>query len=193
MTKRWTVTGSVAADVGAAMGCILMLAACGGGAKQPGTCPDGTVLRGSDCVPTASAKDPEDLAPAGGSSDHANGAPKAADDTPSDSSAPSGGTTPYDKDAVEAQLKRGARSVKAACGAATDDDGQANGPWGKTTAKITLGRNGHVKEVTLPSPYQGTPVGECVVHAFDKIQFPPYAAPSDVAVDWDVELVKPKR
>jgi hypothetical protein len=192
MTKRWTVTGSVAADVVATLGSILLIAACGGEAKQPGTCPEGTVLRGSDCIPTASAKDPEELTPTSGSSDHAGGgSAKASDDTPSDSSSRGSGT-PYDKDAVEAQLKRGARSVKAACGAATDDEGQANGPWGKTTAKITLGRNGHVKDVTLPSPYEGTPVGLCVVHAFDKIQFPPYAAPSDVSVDWDVELVKPR-
>ena len=75
MTKRWTVTGIVAGDAGATIGCILMLAACGGQAKQPGTCPEGTVLRGSDCVATGSAKDPEDLARAAGSNDHANGTP----------------------------------------------------------------------------------------------------------------------
>jgi hypothetical protein len=58
---------------------------------------------------------------------------------------------------------------------------------------VTLGRNGHVKQVAVPAPFDGTPVGVCVVHAFDKIQFPPYAAPGDVVVDWDIEVVKPKR
>jgi hypothetical protein len=108
-------------------------------------------------------------------------------------SSPSAGKTPYDRDAVEAQLKRGARSVKGSCGAATDDNGDATGPWGKTKASVTLGRNGHVKQVAVPAPFDGTPVGVCIVHAFDKIQFPPYAASTDVTIDWDVEAVKPKK
>jgi hypothetical protein len=93
---------------------------------------------------------------------------------------------------VEAELKRAARQVKANCGSASDEDGKKTGPWGKTTASVTLGRNGHVKQVSVPSEYDGKPVGVCVVHAFQKIQFPPYAAPDDVTVSWDVELVQPK-
>jgi hypothetical protein len=93
---------------------------------------------------------------------------------------------------VEAELKRAARQVKANCGSASDEDGKKNGPWGKTSAAVTLGRNGHVKQVSLSSEYEGKPVGECVVHAFQKIQFPPYAASSDVTVNWDIELVPPK-
>ena len=99
---------------------------------------------------------------------------------------------PYDRDSVDVELKRGVRQVKANCGAATDDDGQAKGPWGRTKASITLGRNGHIKQVTVPAPFDGTPVGLCVVHAFDKIQFPPYANSTDVTVDWDIDLVQPK-
>jgi hypothetical protein len=181
MAKRRTVTGSVAASVVAAAWLMTITACAGGGgeSKPPET-------------PATASKDPDEVTPSSGSTHHASTdtMPSSSDSAPSSASA--SGQTPYDKDAVEAQLKRGARSVKAACGAATDDEGQANGPWGKTTAKITLGRNGHVKGVTLPSPYEGTPVGVCVLHAFDKIQFPPYAGSSDVSVDWDVELVKPK-
>jgi hypothetical protein len=55
-----------------------------------------------------------------------------------------------------------------------------------------LGRNGHVKQVTIPSPYDGKPVGLCVVHAFQKIQFPPYAGSTDVVLDWDIEITQPK-
>jgi len=108
-------------------------------------------------------------------------------------SSPSEGTgKSYDKDAVEAELKRAARQVKGSCGAATDEEGKATGPWGKITASITLGRNGHIKEVTLPSGFEGKPAGTCVVHAFQKIQFPPYAGSSDAKVDWEVEVVQPK-
>ena len=52
--------------------------------------------------------------------DHPASAPSSG---PSDSSPAA--KTPYDRDAVEAELKRGARQVKANCGAATDDDGHA--------------------------------------------------------------------
>jgi hypothetical protein len=181
---------------------VFAAAACGGASKQadsPGTCPEGTVLRGSDCVPpegdTDKAADQDKIvdstpkpAPApAASADADQAAPSPPPVAPSSST-----KTPYDKDAVEVELKRGARQVKANCGAATDDNGQATGPWGKTKASITLGRNGHVKQVTVPPPYDGRPVGDCIAHSFDKIQFPPYAADSDAVAEWDVELVKPK-
>src|ERR1700722_534700 len=126
MTKLRTVSKSVVLSVAAALaGSVL---ACGGGAKQadsPGTCPDGTVLHGSDCLPASSEKDPDENMPApstshsdssssGDSAGHPPAsAPASAPD--SDSAPAAGGKTPYDQDAVEAQLKRGARSVKASC------------------------------------------------------------------------------
>jgi hypothetical protein len=203
------------AGLAAAACCALALSSCGGQAKQaesPGTCPEGTVLRGSDCLPAEAAANDKSAsdkatadkatadkpaeetppsappkAPAAGehAQDHVSAAP-----TQSDSAA--AGKTPYDKEAVDAQLKRGARQVKANCGAATDEEGKATGPWGKTKASITLGRNGHVKQVSVPAPYDGKPAGLCVLHSFEKIQFPPYPGESDVVVDWDVELVRPK-
>jgi hypothetical protein len=180
----------------------LSLIACGGGGKgadSPGTCPEGTVLKGDDCLPSgdvgsssggggSSTKSEEEAEKrlAGGGSNSAGGG-GGGDDTSSSS-----GKTPYDKDAVEVQLKRAARQVKSSCGAATDTDGKASGPWGTTKASVTLGRNGHVKGVAVPSPYDGKPVGDCVVHAFERIQFPPYAGSTDVVVDWDIEIVHPK-
>jgi len=94
---------------------------------------------------------------------------------------------------VEAQLKRAARQVKSGCGSASDDEGHQTGPWGTTKASVVLGRNGHIKQVTVPSPYDGKPVGVCVINAFKKIQFPPYAGSSDVVLDWDIEIVQPKK
>ncbi len=185
----------------------LGLAACGGGGKgadSPGTCPEGTVLKGSDCVPpgdgstgggggggdTAKGGDEGDKPSSGGGGGGGGGSTAgggAGDEAPA-----SDGKTAYDKEAVDVQLKRAARQVKANCGSATDDDGKATGPWGTTKASVVLGRNGHVKQVTIPAPYDGKPVGICVVHAFQRIQFPPYAGSSDAVVDWDVEIVQPK-
>ena len=170
-----------------------LLAACGGEAKPAGTsgvCPPGTVLRGSDCLPAETSDDSQPSGPK--KVDH-----ESAGDAPAVTSAQGGASdagdaVSYDREAVETQLKRGARQVKANCGSATDADGNRTGPWGTTRASIVLGRNGHVRKVTLEAPYDGKPVGDCVVHAFEKLLFPPYAGSSDVALEWDVELVKPK-
>jgi hypothetical protein len=166
------------------------------------------VLKGDDCLPSddsssssssssgksgAKEKDPDEDMPSSSSTSSTSSSSSSTSSGSSTSSAPSSGPTPYDKDAVDAQLKRAARQVKAGCGSASDDEGQRTGPWGKTTASVVLGRNGHVKQVTVPSPYDGKPVGVCVINAFKKIQFPPYAGSSDVVVDWEIELVQPKK
>ena len=161
---------------------VLVMAACGGGGKpaeSPGT---------DDSSGHTSAKDDDETTATPSSTPTS---PPASED--SSSSEPAAGNTPYDKEAVNIELKRAARQVKANCGSATDDSGNATGPWGKTKLNVVLGRNGHVKQVTLPAPYDGKPIGICTVHAFQKIQFPPYAAPSDVALDLDIELVQPKK
>jgi hypothetical protein len=171
--------------------CLLGLLGCGGGEKganSPGACPEGTVLHGSDCVPAEAATDePAPKHSSAPKSDDGDQAASAADPEPA-----SGSGKSYDKDAVDAELKRAARQVKSACGSATDDEGKATGPWGKTTATLTLGRNGHIKQVTLPPTYDGKPAGTCIVHAFQKIQFPPYAGSTDATVEWDIVLVEPK-
>jgi hypothetical protein len=104
--------------------------------------------------------------------------------------APSGGGTPYDKDAVEMVLKRAARQVKANCGATTDEDGKATGPWGKVTVTVKLGHNGHSQGATVPAPFDGRPVGRCIAQSFAIMIFPPFAG-GDTTVDWPVEVVPP--
>jgi|HubBroStandDraft_6_1064221.scaffolds.fasta_scaffold252335_1 hypothetical protein len=183
------------------------LAACGGGAKPadaPAACPEGTVLNGSDCLPAGTPSDSSDSSgSSGGSGDAPSASKKAhhakADEDSSgsggggDSTASSGsGGTPYDKDEIEAKMRRSAKQIKANCGAATDDEGKATGPWGTLKAGIVLGRNGHVKDVTIPDPYNGKPVGTCVSRQLLKLVFPPYAGSADASIEWDFELVKPK-
>jgi hypothetical protein len=148
------------------------------------------VLRGNDCLPAETADDRQPSGPKKADHESVGDAPAAASAQGGASDA--GDVVSYDREAVETQLKRGARQVKANCGSATDADGNRTGPWGTTRASIVLGRNGHVRKVTLEAPYDGKPVGDCVVHAFEKLLFPPYAGSSDVALEWDVELVKPK-
>ena len=148
------------------------------------------MLRGESCVPESAggAKASEDDSPKGntnGSGASAASSPGGVGDSQS-----AGGS--YDREAVEAQLKRAAKQVQANCGSASDEEGNKTGPWGSTTATIVLGRNGHVLEVTVPSPYSGKPVGDCVANSFKRIQYPPYGASADASVTWDVQIVEPK-
>jgi hypothetical protein len=178
--------------------CMLGLAACGGAAKPadtPGTCPEGSVLKGDDCVPqsTAAGKPTGDEdSPKGNTKGEAKHASAASAGQSGGGDLETGGGGSYDKDAVEAQLRRAAKQVKDNCGSASDEEGNKGGPWGSTSAGIVLGRNGHVLEVKVPAPYSGKPVGDCVVNSFKRIQFPPYAGSSDATVSWDVQIVEPK-
>jgi len=100
------------------------------------------------------------------------------------------GGASYDRTQLEVVLKRAARQVKANCGAATDENGAASGPWGKTTVTVKLGHNGHSKGGTVPSPFDGKAAGRCAAQAFGNLIYAPFAG-SDADVDWPVEVVKP--
>jgi hypothetical protein len=99
-------------------------------------------------------------------------------------------TDTYDKEGTEVALKRAARQVKANCGQAKDDNGKAVGPWGKVTIQVQLLHNGHSKQITVPAPHQGKPVGNCIEKAFANLSFPPWSG-ADTQIDWEVELVEP--
>lgn len=96
----------------------------------------------------------------------------------------------YDKEGTEPVLKRAAAQAKANCGAAKDESGKAIGPWGKTKVSVVLGRNGHSKSASVPPPFDGRPVGRCIVQAFANLTFPPWNGP-DATVEWDVEISPP--
>jgi hypothetical protein len=96
----------------------------------------------------------------------------------------------YDRGSIEVVLKRAARQVKANCGLATDENGTAPGPWGKTVITVKLGHNGHSKGGTIPAPFDGKTTGNCAVKAFVNLIYEPFAG-SDTDVDWPVEITKP--
>lgn len=109
--------------------------------------------------------------------------------TGTDTSAAASNAGPHGE--AEIALKRAARQAKANCGAAKDSDGKATGPFGKTTVNIVLGRNGHSKNVTLDSSFDGKPAGRCIIQAFTNLTYAPWAG-ADANTQWEVELVQPK-
>jgi len=52
---------------------------------------------------------------------------------------------------------------------------------------ITFHEDGTVGQVVIPSPFDGTPIGECVIRAYKEVIVPPYKG-GDQIVDWDVSL-----
>jgi hypothetical protein len=178
---------------------LVMVAACGGGsepAKNAGSdCPAGMVKQGGDCVAPEGQGGPgqatTSTTPASTGTVCCAATPSTNATATSTTSSPSSDKVPYDKDGVETVLRRAAGQVKSSCGNATDENGKANGPWGTTKVAVTLGRRGRVQGVDLPERYKDKPVGVCVQHAFGNLIFPPYAAPADVVVEWEVEIVRP--
>ena len=98
----------------------------------------------------------------------------------------------YDTEATEVVLARASRQVKANCGFAKDEDGNAKGPWGKTQMTVNLGHNGHVRGATVPAPFDGKPAGKCAIQAFSTLTFPPWSGP-DTSVDWPIEIAQPTK
>jgi hypothetical protein len=105
-------------------------------------------------------------------------------------SAPKRKDSEYDKEQTDIVLARAAKQVKANCGEAKNEDGKAEGPWGKTKITVVLGHNGHTRSAQVGAPYEGKPVGRCMVQAFSNLTFPPWAG-QDTTIEWDVEAVQP--
>ncbi|MEO8876444.1 MAG: hypothetical protein ABI461_12715 [Polyangiaceae bacterium] len=180
------------------------LAACGGSPKQAGDASSQNAAKSDDegapkwdsssttTTPSSSSSGDStaggDTAASGASPNGSSTATGTSGDT---AAAPAAGPQSGPHNEAEIALKRAARQAKANCGAAKDSDGKALGPFGKTTVNITLGRNGHSKNVTLDSSYDGKPAGNCIIQAFKNLTYAPWAG-ADMTVQWEVELVQPK-
>jgi len=180
----------------------LLLAACGG-ASQPAKDPSSENGEGAKKEDDSPKWDSSSETAETAASSKRRGNLPSSDSTPAPVAA-SGATTlgpspapvqrrsdQYDKEETEIVLNRAARQVKANCGHAKDEDGNAKGPWGKTTVTINLGHNGHSKGATVPAPYEGKPTGKCAIQAFSNLTFPPWSGP-DTPVDWPIEIDPPK-
>lgn len=190
---RASILGSLAA--------FASMAAC---ATAPPTqadhgCPDGTELVDTSCIPVTAS-----------SPSHSSGTSTPGDTAstgtgtlspPSDTSATTPGTSApgttsaldglpsaADKEPILNALNRATRQVKAHCGSATDDEGKATGPFGKTTVSIRLSHDGNGRALSVPPDFDGKPTGKCVIQAFRHLQYPPWEG-SSVTIPWDVEVV----
>lgn len=167
--------------VGWVLGSVMALGGCN--TKPPtqasGGCGPNEELHNGSCLPAEAVR---------GDAPRETPRATATETTPTSS----GPTTAYDKDEVEALLRRSAKSVKEHCGAATNETGKPTGPWGTTKVMVKIGSRGHSKETVIPPPYDGKPTGICAVQAFANLTYTPFPG-ADVTIEWEVEIPEPKR
>jgi hypothetical protein len=92
----------------------------------------------------------------------------------------------FDKKQAKMELQRATRSAESCPGVVAEQETKDK-PRGATRVSITFQEDGTVRQASIPSPFDGTPVGECVLRAYKSVIVPPYEG-GDQIVDWDLEL-----
>jgi hypothetical protein len=93
----------------------------------------------------------------------------------------------FDDKQADLELRRATRSAETCPDVVTGD----KVPHGKTSVTITFALDGAVAEATIPPPYEGTRLGDCVLNAYQAVIVPPYSGERKV-ITWDVNLEKQK-
>ena len=93
----------------------------------------------------------------------------------------------FDKKHVKMELQRATRSAESCPGVVSEQEKKDAKPRGETRVTVTFQEDGTVKSVVIPSPFDGTPVGDCVLRAYKPVLVPPFTG-GDQIVDWDVTL-----
>ena len=97
----------------------------------------------------------------------------------------------FDKETAEHAFKVAALSAQD-CPNTFEKDQLGDYQPGTATVSVVFENNGSVKDVAVSSPYQGTPVGDCVVRAMTPIHVEPFKG-AEVPMTWEVVLEEPKK
>jgi hypothetical protein len=92
----------------------------------------------------------------------------------------------FDKKQTKLELQRATMSAESCPGVVYEQEGKEH-PRGEFKATITFQEDGTVKQITIPAPFDGKPVGDCVIQAYKHVIVPPYTGGEQI-VDWDVSL-----
>jgi hypothetical protein len=94
----------------------------------------------------------------------------------------------FDDKQADLEMKRATRSAETCPDVVTGD----KVPHGKTAVTVTFALDGSVAEATIPPPYEGTRLGDCVLNAYQAVIVPPYTGQRKV-ITWDVNLESKKK
>jgi hypothetical protein len=92
----------------------------------------------------------------------------------------------FDQKQVKMELQRATRSAESCPGVVAEQETKEH-PRGEARVTITFVEDGSVKDVNIPSPFDGTAVGDCVKRAYKSVIVPPYSG-GDQIMDWDLTL-----
>ena len=92
----------------------------------------------------------------------------------------------FDRKQAKAELKRATRSAESCPGVVKEQEGD-DPPRGSATVTIHFATDGSVEDASISSPFDGTPLGNCVLNAYTKVKVPPFAGGTQI-VDWELEL-----
>src|SRR6185312_4030959 len=92
----------------------------------------------------------------------------------------------FDQKQVKMELARATRSAESCPGVVAEMETKEH-PRGEARVTISFQEDGTVREVNIPSPFDGTPVGDCVKRAYKSVIVPPYTGGEKI-VDWDLTL-----
>ena len=93
----------------------------------------------------------------------------------------------FDEKQAEMEFQRATRSAETCPDVVTGE----NLPHGKTAVTVTFALDGSVAAATIPPPFDGTRLGNCVLNAYQALIVPPYSGERKV-ITWDVNLEKSK-
>jgi hypothetical protein len=89
----------------------------------------------------------------------------------------------FDERQAELEFQRATRSAET-CPDVVLGEGA---PHGKTSVTVTFALDGSVAAATIPPPFEGTRLGNCVLNAYQALIVPPYSGERKV-ITWDVNL-----
>ena len=98
----------------------------------------------------------------------------------------------FDEKQAKMEMSRATRSAESCPGVVLEQETKENKQRGETRVSVTFQEDGTVRQVTVPSPFDGTPVGECVMRAYKSVIVPPFTG-GDQILDWDVSLKDPPK
>ena len=92
----------------------------------------------------------------------------------------------FDEEQMERELVRATRSAETCTGVVKTDH------YGETEVTLTFEESGVVKDAQLEQPYADTPLGQCILRAYEAIIVPPYDG-GDQIRSWKLEVKKPEK
>jgi hypothetical protein len=119
--------------------------------------------------------------------DQANKKKRGVDETYSNEETDAEKKREFDRKQVDLELKRATRSAESCPGVVAEMEKANEHPRGETKVSIHFQEDGTVRDISIPSPFDGTPLGDCVKRAYKAVIVPPYTGGEQI-VDWDVSL-----